>query len=96
MALHTWHHQGPHKPRNCATFTLNSHWGRAATGKKSLASMRTGSLQSCLTLCDAVDCGLPGFSGREGGWFSRQEHWQGRGFSRQEHEYWPMLVATPF
>ena len=28
---------------SCATFTLNSHWGRAATGKKSLASVHTGS-----------------------------------------------------
>ena len=60
----TWHHQGPCKPSSCATFTLNSHWGRAATGKKSLASMRAGSLQSHPTLCNPVDCGLPGFSVR--------------------------------
>ena len=44
-------------------FTLNSHWGRGATGKKSFASMRAGSFQSCATLCDPVDCGLLGFSG---------------------------------
>ena len=31
---------------------------------KSLASMRTGSLQSCPTLCNPVDRGLPGFSVR--------------------------------
>ena len=31
MSLHTWHRQGP-QPNSCATFTLNSHWGRAATG----------------------------------------------------------------
>ena len=73
MSLHTWHRQGPHKPSICATFILNSHWGRAATGKKSLASMCTGSLQSCPALCDPVDCGLPGFSVREG--LSRQEYW---------------------
>ena len=30
---------------------LNSHWGRAAKGKKSLASMCTGSLRACPTLC---------------------------------------------
>ena len=36
MSLHTWHLQGPHKPSSCATFTLNTHWGRAATGKKVL------------------------------------------------------------
>ena len=59
--------QGPHKPSICATFTLNSQWGGAATGKKSLASVLTGSLWLCLTLCDAVDCALPGFSVREGG-----------------------------
>ena len=34
MSLHTWPHQGPHKPSSCITFTLNSHWSRLATGKK--------------------------------------------------------------
>ena len=34
---------------------------------KSLVSMLTGSLWLCLTLCNLVDCGLPGFSVREGG-----------------------------
>ena len=66
MSLHTWCHQGPCKPSSCVTFMLNSHRGRAATGIKSLASMHTGSLQSCLILCSPVDCGLPGFSVREG------------------------------
>ena len=37
-----------------------SHWGRAATGKKSLVSMCAGSLWLCPTLCDPVVCGLPG------------------------------------
>ena len=41
VPLHTWHHQDPHKPSSCATFTLNSHWGRAATGKK----------KSCFYVC---------------------------------------------
>ena len=62
VSLHTWHCQGPHKLSSWATFTLSSHWGRAATGKKILASMRAGSLWSCPTLCSPVDCGLPGFS----------------------------------
>ena len=62
MFLHTWRCQGPHKPSSCTTFTLNSHWGRAATGKKNLVSTRVGSLRSFPTLCDLVDCGLPGFS----------------------------------
>ena len=55
VTLHTLH---------CAIFTLNSHEGRAATGKRNLVSMCSGSLQSCPTLCDPVDCGLPGFSVR--------------------------------
>ena len=42
--------------------------------KKSPVSMHTGSLQSSLTLCDPIDCGLPGFSVREWG-FPRQEYW---------------------
>ena len=50
MSLHTCRFQGPQKPSSCATFTLKSHWGRAATRKKSLASMHAGWLQSCPTL----------------------------------------------
>ena len=34
--------------------------------KKALVFMCTESLQSCPTLCDPVDCGLPGFSVRDG------------------------------
>ena len=56
VSLHTWCHQGPHKPSSCSTFTLNSHWGRAATGKKCLASMHAGLLWLCPTLCNLVDC----------------------------------------
>ena len=66
MSLHTLHHQGPREPSSGATFALNSHEGRVATGKKNLASMHAGSLRLCPTLCDPVDCGLPGFSVREG------------------------------
>ena len=36
MSLHTWCCQGPLKPSSCATFTLNSHWSRAASGKKTV------------------------------------------------------------
>jgi len=39
---------------------LNSHWGRAATGKEVLR------LCAYPTLCNPVDCGLPGFSVRDG------------------------------
>ena len=62
--LNTWCHKGLHKPSSCATFTFNSHWGRDVTGKKILLSMHAGSRWSCPTLCDAVDCHLPGFSVR--------------------------------
>ena len=65
MSLHTWHHMGPCKSSSCTNFMLNCHWGRTATGKKSLASIYTGSLRLCTALCDPVDCGLPGFSVRE-------------------------------
>ena len=65
MSLHTLCCQGPHKPSIRAPFMLKSHWGRAATGKKkNLASICAGSLWSYPTLCDPVDCGLPGFSAR--------------------------------
>ena len=64
MSLHTWRCQGPHKPSSCTSFGLNSPWGRAATGKKNLPSMRAGSLRSHPALCGPVDCGLPGFSVR--------------------------------
>jgi len=39
------------------------------------------------TLCDPVDCGLPGFSvgGREGG-----------SPGKNTGTYWPVLVAIPF
>ena len=60
MSLHTCHHQDPYKPSSCTTFTLNSHWGRADTGKKSLTSMCAESIWLCPTLCDPVVCGLPG------------------------------------
>ena len=50
MSLHTWLRQGPRKPRSHATFTLNSHWGKAVTGKRSLASTRTEPLQPCPAL----------------------------------------------
>ena len=73
MSPHAWRRQGPRKPSSCAAFTPNSHWGRAATRKKSLASMHAGSLRSCLTLCHPVDCGLPGFSVRQRV-FSSQEY----------------------
>ena len=85
MSLHTWRCQGPCKPSSCATFMLNSHWGRAATGKKNLAPMSAGQLWSCLTCCDPVDCGLPGFSVREGG-----------SLGRHTQVYWPVLVSISF
>ena len=73
MSLHTWHRQHPSKPSSCAIFTLNSLClGQSCHRQKGHVSVHTGSLQSCLTLCNPVDCGLPGFSVRG---FSRQEYW---------------------
>ena len=74
MSLHTWRCQGPHKPSSCTTFTLNSHWGRAATGKKKsciyaykVASVVSDSLQPCRLWPARLLC--------QGGGFSRQEYW---------------------
>ena len=73
MSLHTWCCQSLHKPSSYATFMLNPHWGRAATGQK-VSCLCTQCHFSCVsTLCNPVDCGLPGFSARVG--FSRQEYW---------------------
>jgi len=36
--------------------------GQSCHRQKSLVSKHAGSLWSCPTLCDPVDCGLPGFS----------------------------------
>ena len=77
--------QGPHKPSSCTTFMLKPQRDRAATGKRSLASMPTGSLRSCPTLCCPVDCGLPGFSVRE-----RCSP------DKNPGAYWPILVTIPF
>ena len=85
MCLHTWCHQGRLKPSSYATFMLNSHWGRAATGKKILHLCTKGMLRSCPTLCNPIDYGLPGFSAREWGCPSKNTG-----------VYWPKLVAIPF
>ena len=47
--------------------------------------MLTGLLWYCLTLCDPVDCSMPGFSVRNGG--SPGKNIGG---------YWPILVAIPY
>ena len=46
--------------------------------------MHSGSLQSSLTLCDPIDCGLPDFSEREWGFPGKNTG-----------AYWPILVAIP-
>ena len=74
MSLHTWHCQGPRKPSSCTTCTLNSHGGRAATGKKKsciyayrVTSVVSDSLQPCRLWPARLLC--------QGGGFSRQEYW---------------------
>ena len=73
---------GSLQAKQLCAFTLNSHWGRAATGQKKV-SMHTGSFCSCPTLCAPVDCVLPGLS-------VRGSPGKNTGVS------WPILVATPF
>ena len=59
--------------------------GQSCHRQKRLVSMHAGSLHSCLTLCDPVDCGLPGFFVRAGG-----------SPGKNPGAYWPILVAIPF
>ena len=47
--------------------------------------MLTGLLWYCLTLCDPVDCSMPGFSVRNGG-----------SPGKNIGAYWPILVAIPY
>ena len=84
MALHTWHRQGPCKPSSCATFMLNSHWGRAATGKK-MSCIYVRKVTLVVPNSGPVDCGLPGFSVKEPGFPGKNAG-----------AYWPILVAIPF
>ena len=74
MPLHTQSHQGSRKPSSCATFTLNSHWGRAASGEEKacvcvsrVASVTSDSLRPCRLWPARLLC--------QAGGFSRQEHW---------------------
>ena len=74
MPLHTWRCQGPSKPSRCATFALNSHWGRAATGIKKcwvyahrVTSVVSDYLRPCTVVCQ------PSLSERG---FSTQKHWE--------------------
>ena len=85
MSLDIWSHQGPRKPSSCATFMINPHWGRAATGKKSLVPICTGrfsSVQLIVTLwtvaCQASLSGSGGSLGKNTG------------------AYLPILVVIPF
>jgi len=69
-SLHTWCHM----PSSCATFSLNSHWGRAATGKKMscvyahrVTLVVSNSLWPCRLWLARLLC--------QGGGFSRQEYY---------------------
>ena len=85
MSLHTWHHQDPHKPSSCATFMLDPHWGRAATGKIKVLHLCIQGRFSRVHLFTTLYCGLPGFSVREGG-----------SPGKNTGGYWPILAAIPF
>ena len=58
--------------------------GQSCHRKKSMSSMHARSLQSCPTLDDPVDCGLPGVSVRK--WGSPRKN---------TGADWPILVAIP-
>ena len=73
MSLHTWCHQTPCKPSSCSTFTLNSHWGRAATGKMSCVHACTATLVMSNSLQPYRL--WPARFLCQGGEFSRQEYW---------------------
>ena len=84
MSLHAWYHHSPHKPSSCATVMLNSHWGRAATGKEKpcvyahrVTLVVSKSLWSCRLWPTRLICqrGSPG---------------------KNTGAYWPILVAIPF
>ena len=81
MSLHTWCHQGPHKPSSCTTFTLNSQWGQSChRQKKKVLCLCT---QGPLVLANSWrPCRL---------WPARLLCQRG-GFSRQE--YWSILANT--
>ena len=83
MSLHTWCCQDPGDIHSCATFALNPHWGRAAPGKKKKVLGLCMQSRFSPTVCNPVDCGLPGFSVREGG-----------SPGKNTGVYWPILVAT--
>jgi len=51
----------PGSPQAKQLHLLHAHWGRAATGKRSLAPIHAGLPQSCPAIWDPVDCGLPSF-----------------------------------
>ena len=66
-------HPCPHKRSSCTTFTLNFHWGRAATGKKVLCLCVQGRFGSVDSLWP---CRLwPARLLCQGGGFSRQKYW---------------------
>ena len=78
MSLNTQCCQCPCKPSSCITFTVNSHWGRAATGKKKKKKV--------LCLC------RQGHFGPVQLFATCQTSLSERGFSRQE--YWSVLANT--
>ena len=87
MSLHTWCCQDPGNIHSCATFALNPHWGRAATGKIKKKYILHPCMQgrfSCVQLFAtlwAVAC---------------QASLSGGSSSKNTGVYWPILVALPF
>ena len=77
----TWHCQGSRKTSSCKPLTGTE----LPQAKRVLHLCTQGHLSRVWTLCNPVDCGLPGFCVREVG-----------SPSKNTREYWPILVAIPF
>ena len=86
MSLYTWYCQGPLNPNNCATFKLNPHWGRAATGKKKRKSCVYAHGVASVVSNSLQPCGL---------WPARLLCQRGSP-CKSTGVYWPILVVIPF
>ena len=85
MSLHTWHHQGPHKPSSCTTFAQLSlrqscyhRQKNSCIYARRVALVMSNSLRPCGLLPAWLLC--------QRGGFSRQEYWS----------IWPILIAINF
>ena len=77
FSICTWNHPSKQK-RHLKSWDITVDISFASS-----AAAAAASLQSCLTLCDPINCSPPGFPSLG---FSRQEHWSGLPFPSPMHE----------